>query len=255
MRYGVLLIVLFMCGWGCRQGMDSAAKSCVYNWGTICVDREKIFLGAMAAGGECIDSLRVYNPGSEAVTLSLASRFADMICEAPCLHVAPYTTEIWKLHIRVKENIPPGEAFELLAFLVNDIPLAGYSIPVNALVTENFEDYTAEQLENAPVMVIDDSVREIRCLKGAQTVSVSFFLGNIGKEDLKIQKIETSCGCVGTEITERLIPPGSSEELRVRVHIDSLGQFQEQSVRLYNNAPASPVREFWVRKERKELKN
>lgn len=250
MRFGVLLIGLFMCGWGCRQGMDSSAKSCVYNWGTICVDREKIFLGAMAAGGECIDSLRVYNPGSETVTLSLASRFEDMICEAPCLHIAPNTTETWKLHIRVKEGIPPGEAFEMLAFLADDVPLAGYTLPVSALVTENFEDYTAEQLENAPVLVIDDSVREIRCVKDAQTVSVSFFLGNIGKEDLKIRKIETTCGCVGTELTERLIPPGSSEELRVSVHIDSLGQFQEQSVRVYSNAPAAPVKEFWVRKER-----
>lgn len=255
MRFRVLLIGLFICGWGCRQGMDSAAKSCVYNWGAVYVDREKIFLGAMAAGEECIDSLRVYNPGSEAVTLSLASRFADMICEAPCLHIAPYTTETWKLHIRVKEEVPPGEAFEMLAFLADDVPLAGYALPVSALVTENFEDYTAEQLENAPVMVIDDSVREIRCVKGAQTVRVSFFLGNIGKEDLKIQKIETTCGCVETEITERLISPGSSEELRVSVHTDSLGQFQGQSVRVYSNAPASPVREFWVRKERKELKN
>lgn len=251
MKFGVLFITLLVCGWGCRQHTGITGKGCIYKWGPVSVDRERIFLGPLAAGMEYIDSLRVYNSTDQPILLGIVPRFSDLVCEAADLQLAPRTTATWLLRIRIKGNALPGEAFEMIAFQVDRVPLAGCALPVRVLITQNFENQTEEQLRNAPVLVIDDSVKEVETEENRETADVLFCLENKGKSDLKIQKVETTCGCVETETDRQSIPAGNSGWLRVRIRIGQQEEFQQQCVRVYCNAPASPVREIWIKNRKR----
>jgi hypothetical protein len=72
------------------------------------------------------------------------------------------------------------------------------------------------------------------------TLHKEFRLVNLGDADLEIGRVSTSCGCTATQLAERVIPPGSSEVLRVSVDTRSDRGRIQRTVIVSSNDPERP---------------
>ncbi|WP_035806895.1 DUF1573 domain-containing protein [Lunatimonas lonarensis] len=68
---------------------------------------------------------------------------------------------------------------------------------------------------------------------------VHFVFKNTGNNDLKIHKIETSCGCTIPSWNTGLLPPTSVDSFRVSYNIENKGYFIKE-IMVYSNSRSSP---------------
>jgi hypothetical protein len=73
-----------------------------------------------------------------------------------------------------------------------------------------------------------------------QIVAHNFEIMNTGNADLKIEKVQASCGCTAAQPTKKLLKPG--EKTGIRVEFDSSDRMgiQQKYVYVFSNDPASP---------------
>ena len=64
-----------------------------------------------------------------------------------------------------------------------------------------------------------------------------FTVTNGGEEDLIIERINVSCGCIKASITAMRIPPGESAELEVIYDTTGYRGKDKRHVRIYSNDP------------------
>jgi len=65
-------------------------------------------------------------------------------------------------------------------------------------------------------------------------VYYSFIVTNPGKEAIKIENVQTSCGCTTPEWSREPVPAGSSTEIKVGYNAAGAGHFEKYITVLYN---------------------
>lgn len=73
-----------------------------------------------------------------------------------------------------------------------------------ALVLDNFSNMTSEQMNSAPLVLEERTTAEAGSVKRGEPLTVSFPMQNIGKDPLRIRKIESSEGCVAIDYPKEL---------------------------------------------------
>lgn len=71
-------------------------------------------------------------------------------------------------------------------------------------------------------------------------VSVVFAFANGGTDTLRIENVESSCGCTAVAPRDRTIPPGGSSGIEVIFHSRDYKGEKSQVVAIYSNDPAEP---------------
>ena len=71
-------------------------------------------------------------------------------------------------------------------------------------------------------------------------VSHEFEIENTGSNELEIIKIKPSCGCTAVELPNKLIPPGKSTSLLVRLNLKVQRGPQDRTVLIETNDPDQP---------------
>ena len=74
-------------------------------------------------------------------------------------------------------------------------------------------------------------------------LSKEFFIRNFGNEDLAIEKVTTSCGCTVAEGYSKVVRPGGSTPLQVKMHTLAPGKMQK-SVLIRSSDPTHAVFEL-----------
>ncbi|MBU0755240.1 MAG: DUF1573 domain-containing protein, partial [Planctomycetes bacterium] len=99
-------------------------------------------------------------------------------------------------------------------------------------------------LSIAPLIHVDRELHDFGQIRQGKDVETSFLISNTGKGDLKIENVQSGCGCATvTDLTGKIIPPGGSEELVVRLNTDNKALNLTKSVKIYSNDPiTSPKR-------------
>ncbi|MBK8872313.1 MAG: DUF1573 domain-containing protein [Elusimicrobia bacterium] len=78
-------------------------------------------------------------------------------------------------------------------------------------------------------------------LPQGSTATYTYSLRNSGNEPLRIESVQSSCGCTAATPTNTLIPPG--ETAQIRVTFDSKGREGEimKQIRVQTNDPKNPM--------------
>lgn len=73
-----------------------------------------------------------------------------------------------------------------------------------------------------------------------QIVSHNFEITNTGDAELKIDKVQASCGCTAAQPTKKILKPG--EKTNIQVEFDSSNRMgiQQKYVYVFSNDPATP---------------
>ena len=110
-------------------------------------------------------------------------------------------------------------------------------LSVSATIEEDFSKYTAEQLENAPKIVFNETSFNFGSITEGEKVSHSFTFRNEGKQDLVIRKISTSCGCTVVDKKADVIKPGESSSFDITFNSAGKTNRQNKSITIICNDP------------------
>lgn len=115
------------------------------------------------------------------------------------------------------------------------------SIGISATIEEDFSNLTPEQLANAPVAKFEPTTFDFGEMNQGDKKTHTFMLTNVGKSDLLIRNVRSSCGCTAVAPSKKVIAPG--EEAPIQVTFDSRGKRgrQSKSITVITNDPKTPT--------------
>lgn len=211
-----------------------------FQWGPVTVDQSSLHLGVLERGHEYQDTLWVFNPGEDTLRLELA---ADGLLRIRAEHLLllPHQEKPWFFRLQVPDSCRIGDAWDILGLTIGGMPVAGSSLPLEAMIVENLP--WKEQAEGvAPVLEISDTLYQLGQMKREELQEVEIQLKNRGQGDLWIRQVESSCGCVQPEFSSQAISAGDTAVVKLRIRPEGIaGEITKRLVRIYCNAPECPV--------------
>ena len=115
------------------------------------------------------------------------------------------------------------------------------SIAVSTTLEEDFSKLTAEDLKNAPAVTYDSESFDFGDIKPNTKNEHTFNLKNVGKMDLVIRDVKSSCGCTAVSPSKNTVSSGESVPLKVV--FDSTGKSgrQNKTITVITNDPRNPT--------------
>ena len=110
-------------------------------------------------------------------------------------------------------------------------------ISISTTIEEDFSALSEEDLQNAPVVEFDTKEFDFGDMKQGDKVEHTFTLKNVGKHDLIIRRVSTSCGC--TAVTPEKTVIKQNESVPLKVAFDSHGKMgrQNKTITVITNDP------------------
>jgi Protein of unknown function (DUF1573) len=108
-------------------------------------------------------------------------------------------------------------------------------------------DARLEAAQNSPVLILSDRVVDLGTVSDEIDVVRKITLSNGGTTDLRITRIQTTCGCTAAGLTDPVLAPGDARELTIRFRPQGKLDEKRESVTLISNDPNSPITVIEIR--------
>jgi Protein of unknown function (DUF1573) len=99
---------------------------------------------------------------------------------------------------------------------------------------------------NGPSLNLDRDLRLATQTKG-QPVKATIAIRNSGDSLLKIDQIETPCGCTSTKLDRGQLAPGESGTLEVAIDTTRLAGTYDKTLVIHSNDPTAPTQNLRIR--------
>lgn len=101
-----------------------------------------------------------------------------------------------------------GYVNDLIRLSVDEEVLSNLYLVISANLTEDFASMSKADLEKAPIASFASTKSDFGTINQREKANVQFKFKNIGKTDLIIRKIRTTCGCTTVTPPNTVIKPG-----------------------------------------------
>lgn len=130
-----------------------------------------------------------------------------------------------------------GSVMESIYLIINDQPSYSNRIGISTTIEEDFSGLTPDELKNAPIVEFDTKEFDFGDIKQGEKVEHTFALKNVGKRDLVIRRVVTSCGC--TAVTPEKTVIAQNESVPLKAVFDSHGKMgrQNKTITVITNDP------------------
>ncbi len=192
------------------------------------------------------DTVFLYNHWGSSMQIS----FPDL---PPFLEITPYPA-LLEPHsegfLLVTYDAEARNAFEMVrdhvVMLTNDTINPVKRLHFIAVITEDFSGYTLRDLRNAPVAVLDTNEYHFGTIAQGALVNYQLSLYNMGRNDLVIRKINTTCGCTAGTPDKTVIPAG--DKANIGVYFNTFGRegAQRHTVTIITNDPENTYLFFHI---------
>jgi hypothetical protein len=86
-----------------------------------------------------------------------------------------------------------------------------------------------------PTIEFDEEMHDFGLIKAGEILTFSFEFTNRGEADLKINKVETDCGCIEADIVKSCVTPGEKGIIEVKFNSSGLFGKQLKTVEIQSN--------------------
>ncbi len=132
-----------------------------------------------------------------------------------------------------------GTVSDVIKIKVNGVAQQNTWFYVSANLVEDFSHLTKEELENAPVFKIESTTVDIGEMKPATNKEIEFKFTNVGKSDLIIRHIRSTCGCTAVnQSSSNVVKPGESGSIKATFNSGSYKGRVTKAIYVYTNDPA-----------------
>ncbi len=125
-----------------------------------------------------------------------------------------------------------------LAINTSDQAMPEKTLSVSGVVNKV---YTAEELAQLPNIEFEATSYQAGKVISGEKVVYAYKFTNTGQEDLIIESVKASCGCTATAPKDKVIPGGSSSEIRATFNTRGRRGKQAKSITVRSNDPDQGV--------------
>ncbi len=176
------------------------------------------------------DTIRIYNAGSNALSLSLGKIPAHMTANLQSETLASKSATLIAVTFDAAKKNDYGFVLDRFELSTNDADQPKKILSVTATIEESFAMMTADDSAQAAKARWSESGFDYGQIKQGDKVSHQFVVYNDGKKDLLIHKAKTTCSCLKTTISKTTVVVGDSSI--VKVDFDSFGKEGKDSRKL-----------------------
>lgn len=133
-----------------------------------------------------------------------------------------------------------------LELLINDQSLPDNTFTVTSVVREDFSKLTAEELNKAPRISVENEKINFGSVSPDQKVENDFVIKNTGKTELIIRKVRASCGCTVAEPAVKIIRPGRSTSIKTVFNPAGKSGKQKYAITIITNDPKNYKKILWL---------
>lgn len=229
-----------------EKTLPTVSERCQIPFGLLRIDRKEVKFGSVLLGETYRDTLMVYNPTAEFLTVSDARLQENVGAHLVDDYVRPGKMAFLVVELKVEDMKMLGKFYQnVLLFTGHERENRGI-LTVEADIGENFESLSQQELQEAPEVEIDNRKFDFGTVKAGTDVSHSYVLKNNGKRSLIIRKIQTSCGCTAVVPGQRVVSPGQTVTLDAVFHSAGRNGTQQKSILVFTNDPQAPEIKLWL---------
>ena len=190
-----------------------------------------------------IDSIQIFNDGSESFTVEAATDLPPYIkaLNLP-LKVDPKELSYLKIEINTAGLDTVGPIGGVAHLVTNDRFYSTKEFSYSIDLSIDFSRLKKKELKKAARIEVDKTTVDLGTIKSGALKSGTFTISNTGQSELKILRVLADCTCTILEQLPSSIEAG--ESVNVTVKFDSLFRTgsQKKGIRLYTNDPVEPIK-------------
>ncbi len=95
--------------------------------------------------------------------------------------------------------------------------------------------------KKVPVLVFDETVHDFGKMVQGEIVKYSFHFKNVGKADLRISRVSTSCGCTVGKYPHEPVKPGEEGDIEVTFNSAHKMGYQNKSIMILSNTDPNRI--------------
>lgn len=183
------------------------------------------------------ESMEIINTSSQRVTLSL-----NQIPKHVTAKIVPATLEpgeegVINATFDASKVDDWGFVVDQMYLVENGKQLQEGRLSVSATIEEDFSNWSAEKLANAPNIQFSETNYDFGNVKHGSEVTHIFKIKNEGKSNLLLRKVRASCGCTATQPDKDVVAPGDEANIKVTFNTRGRTGRQNKSITVYSNDP------------------
>ena len=180
--------------------------------------------------------ITAYNPGPDAVKISFIDLPPHIKADVSPARIAQGEKASIKISYDAAKKNDWGFVADRISMILNDNKSKDYKLTVTATVEEDFSRWTTAQLQNAPVLILENANINAGKIKKDEKKEFTLKVTNSGKSKLLIRKALSASQQV-TVVAPKELAAGASEN--IIISYDPSGQTGEQSktVSIITNDP------------------
>jgi Protein of unknown function (DUF1573). len=133
-----------------------------------------------------------------------------------------------------------GFVIDNMSVLIDDKAYDDCRFTVSATIEEDYSKMTPAEMAAMPTIKFDRTIYDFGEVVEGKTVMYEYTFSNLGKKDLIIRKIGTSCGCTTGAPSGTIIKPGESGSIKVSFGTSGYSNRQGKTITVITNDPKNP---------------
>jgi hypothetical protein len=115
------------------------------------------------------------------------------------------------------------------------------AIIIKSTITQDFSNRTAKEAQSPPIASFPIKEHDFGEIYVGEEVIFNFPIKNLGKSDLRIQKVKSNCGCTITGFTREFIKRNKIGQITVKLNAKDLRGNVAKDVYVFVNDPDNPM--------------
>lgn len=139
-----------------------------------------------------------------------------------------------------------GYQSDNVEFTTNDSKNPVKSFSVFATIEDFFPQLSAEELNKAPVLLLNQTSLDLGRVNSGSTVVRQVSFMNTGKKELVIKAVQGNCTCIKGVAKKTTVKPGESAVIEVTFNPQDRSGTQTKAITIYSNDPRNSVQRVTI---------
>ena len=218
------------------------------NVGALYMDKRTVPFGEVKKGASKMAYIGAYNNSDDTIRVAFDHVPAHVTPEAFPAYVPPFSLCTISMFFNSFDCAEWGLVSDSIAISATPLHVnnpARSTIDVMGTIVEDFDDWSAEQLSNAPIAKLETDMVDMGTIAGsAERVSRTMRITNAGRSTLPIRRIYSNAEhIIGIECSTDEVKPGKSAEVTISLDVARIdGGFVNEPITIMTGDPIHPIR-------------
>ena len=203
----------------------------------ITVDEKEYDFGTIIEGAIVSHKFFISNEGTADLELIRVSASCGCTVAKPAEDKLE-PAESTELNVTFNSPRKKGNKKNYVTIYTNDKTNERFKIITTAKVLAR--DEQPDEIKNSSILSLSKRTHDFGRVKEGKVLELDIIVSNNGKSDLKIEKVNASCGCTAALLSEKVINSGKSGNLHIELDTTNMEGKKTRTISILSNDPINP---------------